>query len=816
MTQLFSMITTPHRALLHTFMSSGSQPFYRMSADWKVMESLLGKGQLPDIKLSTSGWLENFIVKEDVELIIAAIQEAISEKKVFCLKHRLITADLSVRWVESKAIPIFNDYQEIIEWYGTFTFLESLEDGHAVPSTDKPVMKVYEQALPQQDIVEKIESKYRVLFNSMDEGYCIIQMIYDDGGKAVDWKFIEVNPAFERHNGLVNAAGKTMRQMEPNIEQKWVDIYNKVAESGESIRFQEDSFALHRTFDLYAFRIGQAEERLVAVLFTDISERKKSERRQAFLLKLNEALRWLNDPEKIQEEAARILGHELKAARAYYFSVEKKGDQYIHHVARDYYRMPGMPSVAGRLDFAIYGRHIYERLQLGEILQIEDIFRPDLIKDIEMHAYIQLGVHALIVVPLVKNSKYVAAFAVNDNRPRAWTAEDVKLVQETAERTWAAVELARSQEALKNSEKLLASIFQLAPIGIGLAEPSGKFIFYNEMMKSFIPNGIIPSKDKSVAGRWIGYLPDGSRLRPEDYPGLRALRGDGEGAANEMLYVKEDGSAQWTRVAAIPLQDDDGKVSGIVAVITDIDALKRTTEKLLEGERQLKELLRQKDEFLAVASHELKTPVTSMIVFADIALKTLQEGGHTYESNIVEKLVKQLERLTKLIHNLLDTTRIVSGQLQLSLAPLDLAELIRERVDELSKTSSHSLEFKNTVLPILFADRERIGQVMTNLLSNAIKYSPSGTAITVSTHIKDGFVWINVSDQGYGIAEQDQPYLFRQYFRVKADHVYTQQGMGLGLFITCQIVERHGGNITVKSEPNKGSTFSFSLPIHQH
>ncbi|MBD8065435.1 PAS domain-containing protein [Devosia sp. PTR5] len=121
------------------------------------------------------------------------------------------------------------------------------------------------------------EEKYRELFNSMDQGYCIIQVLYE-GRQAVDWRFLEVNPAFERHNGLHDAAGKTMRELEPGIERKWIDTYAHVAETGESLRFEEGSDALgHRIFDLYAFRIGRPHERKVAVLFQDVTQSRQAE-----------------------------------------------------------------------------------------------------------------------------------------------------------------------------------------------------------------------------------------------------------------------------------------------------------------------------------------------------------------------------------------------------------------------------------------------------------------------------------------------------------------------------------------------------------
>ncbi|WP_205686781.1 PAS domain-containing protein [Caulobacter flavus] len=129
------------------------------------------------------------------------------------------------------------------------------------------------------------EERYRTLFSSMDEGYCIIQMLYGADGVANDWRFIEVNPAFEKHNGLTAATGRTIKDLAPGIEGRWIEIYDRVAQTGESLRFQEPSGALgSRIFDLYAFRVGEAQERKVAVLFTDITEAKRLAERQSILL----------------------------------------------------------------------------------------------------------------------------------------------------------------------------------------------------------------------------------------------------------------------------------------------------------------------------------------------------------------------------------------------------------------------------------------------------------------------------------------------------------------------------------------------------
>lgn len=171
-----------------------------------------------------------------------------------------------------------------------------------------------------EEALRRSEDKFRVLFNSMDEGYCIIQMVYDSEGKACDWHYLEVNPAFERHNGIMHAAGKNMRDLVPDIEQKWVGIYGQVAETGQSVRFEEDSEALGRTFDLYAFRIGRPEERKVAVLFIDITKRRRDEE---VLRELNQNLEQRAE-QRTQEIIFLKLRQEKEKLNAVVFALEQE------------------------------------------------------------------------------------------------------------------------------------------------------------------------------------------------------------------------------------------------------------------------------------------------------------------------------------------------------------------------------------------------------------------------------------------------------------------------------------------------------------
>lgn len=244
----------------------------------------------------------------------------------------------------------------------------------------------------------------------------------------------------------------------------------------------------------------------------------------------------------------------------------------------------------------------------------------------------------------------------------------------------------------------------------------------------------------------------------------------------------------------------DPKIHGIIANYRDI-----SERKLLE---------RQKDEFIGVASHELKTPVTSIKAYTEVLEETFTKIGDTHSADLLHKLNIQVDRLATLIIDLLDFTRIESGSLKFREEDYEINELIREITEDMQRTTTfHKLILKLQKPVHLRGDRYRIGQVLSNLLSNAIKYSPKGKEITISTKTENKQVVISVEDQGIGIEEYLLDKVFNRFFRVSEPALNTYPGLGLGLHIASEFVKRQGGKIWAKSKKGKGSTFSFSLPL---
>ena len=263
-------------------------------------------------------------------------------------------------------------------------------------------------------------------------------------------------------------------------------------------------------------------------------------------------------------------------------------------------------------------------------------------------------------------------------------------------------------------------------------------------------------------------------------------------------YLLKNGSWGWIESTITNLADHPA-IKGMVSNFRNV------TEKVL--------LEKQKDDFIGVATHELKTPVTSIKAYAQILSKRFRKEGNTVSAKMVEKMDAQLNKLLGLIGDLLDVTKIEGGSLQFQESFYDFNELAIEVIEELQHTTTtHTIIMKLDDSEKVFGDRERIGQVLTNLISNAIKYSPASKTINVLTKLQKNSLKLCVQDQGLGISEKDQDKIFQRFYRVSGPNSHTFPGIGLGLYISSEIIKRQGGRIWVESKEAAGSTFCFELP----
>ena len=253
-----------------------------------------------------------------------------------------------------------------------------------------------------------------------------------------------------------------------------------------------------------------------------------------------------------------------------------------------------------------------------------------------------------------------------------------------------------------------------------------------------------------------------------------------------------------TRV--VPIFNNRGKLIRWLGTNTDIT-------------RQ-KEVERMKDNFLSIASHELKTPVTTIKAYGQIAEGLLEKNGDTATLNMIKKMGTQINKLNNLIDGFLDITKIQKGTFIYNDEAFNLKELLEEVIGDMqSINNTHDIESAAVANCIVFGDKDKISQVLNNLISNAIKYSPRANRIIINSEIQKNGVEVSVRDFGIGIPADEIEHVFEQFYRIEGNYQNNFPGMGIGLYVCAEIIKRHRGRIWVESIPGVGSTFYLWLPF---
>ncbi|MHA4894313.1 ATP-binding protein [Pedobacter sp. PWIIR3] len=222
----------------------------------------------------------------------------------------------------------------------------------------------------------------------------------------------------------------------------------------------------------------------------------------------------------------------------------------------------------------------------------------------------------------------------------------------------------------------------------------------------------------------------------------------------------------------------------------------------------------RKNDFIAMVSHELKTPLTSLNGFIQVLEYKAKRATDTFSENILEKAKRQIGKMTTMINGFLNISKLESGKIHIDKQRFDMKELIKEIEEEiLPVTNSHHIIFDPVLTTWVDGDRDKIGQVITNYISNALKYSAPGTKIQIACVAEENCSKVSVRDEGMGIAQKDINQLFERYYRVEGHEMRSIAGFGIGLYLCSEIIKRHNGKVWVESKPKVGSTFYFSIPV---
>jgi two-component system CheB/CheR fusion protein len=353
------------------------------------------------------------------------------------------------------------------------------------------------------------------------------------------------------------------------------------------------------------------------------------------------------------------------------------------------------------------------------------------------------------------------------------------------------------EETLKDNEERFRLLIQNASDIITVFDREGTIKYESSAIETVL--GYSPSER---IGRNISM---DSMVHPDDRDlrlGLlkAAIERPGENISGEFRMLHKDGGYR-TIDAIFRNLLDHKKINGILANYRDVT------------DRKMFEL--QKDEFIGIASHELKTPVTSIKAYVQLLESMFIEAEDSKSAQLLSKMNTQVDRLTALIVDLLDFTRIEGGHLKFKKETYSLNELVSEVVEENQRINTQQpIERKLAKDVFLTGDRFRTGQVLTNLVSNAMKYSGKNKKVIVKTKVNKQDVIVSVEDSGIGIEPKLLDRVFDRFFRITQTSLNTYPGLGLGLYIAAEFIKRQGGKIWATSAKNKGSTFFFSLPLN--
>ncbi|MCC6287739.1 MAG: PAS domain S-box protein [Chitinophagaceae bacterium] len=350
------------------------------------------------------------------------------------------------------------------------------------------------------------------------------------------------------------------------------------------------------------------------------------------------------------------------------------------------------------------------------------------------------------------------------------------------------------EQELEESEQKFRLLADSTPQLIWTSDEKGNINYYNNAVYDY--SGLT-LQDLQGEG-WLQIVhPD---ERQENLRLWERSIATGEDFIFEHRFRRFDGEYRWQLSRAIPQRDSEGVIQMWVGTSTDI--------------HEIKELDQQKDYFISMASHELKTPVTSLKGYTQLLQSSYENSGDNFLINSLNIIDKQTVRLNKLISELLDLSKIKLGNLFFDEEYFDLNKYLSEVLEEKRMINPGFVINYHYKKPApVCADKDRIRQVMANLVNNAIKYSSSSNVIDITSEVKGNEVIVTVKDYGIGILKKDQEKIFERFYRVPNKSTKTYPGFGIGLYIASEIVKRSNGTIGVTSEPGKGSSFYFSLPL---
>jgi PAS domain S-box-containing protein len=620
------------------------------------------------------------------------------------------------------------------------------------------------------------EAKYRTLFESLDEGLCICEMLFDENGIPHDYRFIEVNSIFGSLTGLEQAVGKTARELIPNLESDWFEIYGRVVQTGEPVRLENQSIAMNRWFDVNAFPTGAAHSNQFAVLFTNITDRKQTE------IALQESEQRL----RISQLAAKIGTWDWDvAAGSVIWSPE-------------YYTLYG-------LDPAIPST--YENW-LATVLEADRSTADLAVRTAlqQQQTYLDFEFRSCHPTDGIRwFSSRSQIFYDADGQPLRAIGISIDITDRK-----------QVEEALRQSEQRFRNMADNAPLMVWVTDATGYCTYLSRSWYEF-------SGQTEAGGLGFGWLdathPDDREFARNIFLGANSRQ---EAFQLEYRLLRQDGEYRACLDVARPWFGPNGEFNGYIGSVIDIDDRKRAEANLAERAHELANLNtllaqaatlldernQELDRFVHIVAHDLKAPLRAISNLSEWIEEDL-EGSLTADTQQqMDRLRGRVRLMESTINGLLDYAR--AGRTDATVERVSVAQLLAETIDAIAPPPTFEITIAPG-MPTLQTKRLLLSQVFANLIGNAFKHHDraDGT-ICISSQAQGDFYEFAIADDGPGIAPEDRDRVFVIFQAANPQN--RSDSTGIGLAIVKKIVETAGGTIRLESELGRGTTFYFTWP----
>ena len=640
------------------------------------------------------------------------------------------------------------------------------------------------------------EERFRAAQETTPEPFAIMQAVRS-GSEIVDFRWTYVNPAFERMTGEDKASMLGSRVVEREETMRDTDLfkaYVRTVETGEP--FTHEMPIRYGTRDFYLRLAVSKVDDGVATTFTDLTERYVEAQTLAFLSLVTEAVADLRDADRILSTIERLVGDYLGASRVTFGELAEDEETFV--VRQEW--GPEVCSVLGTYGLSTFGAVAAEALRAGKTTVLRNAEA-----ELDPQAFAasrEIEALAMINVPVMKNGRLSALFIVHQDQARDWTEDEIGLVGQIADRMASEIERARAEAALRTSEERFRQLVELAPSTVWFGEIDGGLSFISG--EFYDVTGLSPETALPTGWTSVVYAEDLPRITEE----WDTARREETPYDTEFRIRYRDGSYRWFSVRALPVRDAEGRVTGWLGSNSDIHEQKETEETLRtrveERTEELQRAVREAEGFNYSISHDLRTPLRTMVSTSSILLEELGEDLREEHRSLLVRQVENAKRLGRLIDELLRLSRL--ARVPVNRTKLDMTQKARNVAEEVVGSGGANdcvVEVQEGMTAQ--GDAALVRTVLQNLIDNACKFSPQGGQVRVREI--DGV--FSVADEGVGFDMRFAPKIFLPFERLVLESEF--EGTGIGLANVKRIVERHGGKVWVESAPGEGAKFSFTL-----